>query len=211
MQRSLINYFTVELQSRKVKVMCSQMQWWITFMSWPFIQLESCSMRTKLIHPLLAVFVSTLVNIQTGISSGNLLFKLLGWNLFTVWWMPDGIKTFSTHFINGKRVDHYNLYLGLKAQSMRVSCFLQHFQHQQHESLSSLTSRSSMLLDLIVTSFHSYRVNASNHLSIEIHKTFFFFHLDTTSHCRVSGYTHTADRHTAVAPFRIWPQHPVQC
>lgn len=127
MQRSLINYFTVELQSRKVKVMCSQMQWWITFMSWPFIQLESCSMRTKLIHPLLAAFVSTLVNIQTGISSGNLLFKLLGWNLFTVWWMPDGIKTFSTHFINGKRVDHYNLYLGLKAQSMRVSCFLQHF------------------------------------------------------------------------------------
>lgn len=138
--------------------------------------------ENQVIHPLLAVFVSTLVNIQTGISSGNLLFKLLGWNLFTVWWMPDGIKTFSTHFINGKRVDHYNLYLGLKAQSMRVSCFLQHFQHQQHESLSSLTSRSSTLLDLIVTSFHSYRVNASNHLSIEIHKTFFFSFIWTPHH-----------------------------
>lgn len=110
MPRSLFNYFVVEQQSSKIKVMCSQMQWGVILMSQPFFHSGSCSVRTKLIiHSLLAVFVSTLMNIQTGISSGNLLFKLLGWNVFTVWQMPDGIKTFSTRFRNGRRVDHYNL------------------------------------------------------------------------------------------------------
>lgn len=103
-------------------------------MSRPFIHLGRCSVRTKFIpYVFLAASLSMIVKLQTGVSSEKPLLEQClmaeqrclvnaGWNKNIL------------HFINEKRVDHFNSSSRIKsAQHKRVSCFLQHFhQQQQH-------------------------------------------------------------------------------
>lgn len=177
MPRPLIDHFTLELCNSKIQVMYLITQWDI-LVSRPFIHLERCSVRTKLIiyFSLFGSICWVLLWIFRQVSAqGNCCFsKLFGRRAFTGWWILDGIKTFPTYFINEKRVDHFNT--------------LSRIQSAQHGSMLFPTTFSASSLLFFKAGFHklhalhtSFSEQPLSLITETAHITFVLFKL--TSYC----------------------------